>query len=213
MPILKNSNRTVLFIHIPKTGGTSIERFFAAKGVSVALWSRDLHGSERQGFPCSPQHFHLSILNALFPDSFSDAKVAVVRHPVTRIVSEYRHRMGIRLRRGRSVVGFEKWIRASFNRAKKDYYFKDNHFRPQVEFIDKETSIFRLEEGLENPIRHIAQALSVSLSDTIEIPVKNSGIEMDVDISPVAATLIEEFYVDDMKEFGYFGFVCEAGSG
>ena len=206
MPIFKSNGALVLFIHIPKTGGTSIERFFASKGVALAFWSRQLHADGGQGFPCSPQHFHQPILEALFPETFFDKKVAVVRHPVTRMVSEYRHRMGIRIRKGFSVIDFEGWLKQSFGKVEVDEYFKDNHFRPQVQFIDDHTTVFRLEDGLINPVRYIADALEMSVGENPKIPIKNSGVKLDVAVSARASSLIEEVYSDDMQSFGYSDF-------
>ena len=41
MPYFKNDNINVLFIHIPKTGGTSVENYFSSK-FNIKLNSKSL---------------------------------------------------------------------------------------------------------------------------------------------------------------------------
>ena len=53
MPLCRILDRLVLFVHIPKAGGTSIERFLAASG-QIAL----LHGRKIRGMNMTPQHIH-----------------------------------------------------------------------------------------------------------------------------------------------------------
>lgn len=203
MPVFWHEGRCALFVHIPKTGGTSIEKFFRAQKVKVGLNSQALHGPGRFGFPCSPQHFHEAILSELFPAGFFDGKVAIIRNPVERMLSEYRHRMGILVRKGRAAVTFERWLRGSLRKYSKDPYFKDNHFRPQVDFLDDQTKLFRLEEGLDRPVEHLANLLEVKVPPHVVIPVKNAGPSVRADVSDECLSLIQKHYTRDFEVLGY----------
>lgn len=203
MPVFKHGGRCVLFVHIPKTGGTSIEKFFKVRKVKVGLSSQALHGPGRHGFPCSPQHFHIEVLAEMFPAGFFDARLAVVRHPVDRVLSEYRHRMGILIRNGKSTPSFEKWLRAGFRRVSKDPYFKDNHFRPQTGFLDRQTEVYRFENGLERPIDRLAELLGIDASMDKPVPIKNAGPEIDAEVTPECLAMIDEFYAEDFAQLDY----------
>ena len=94
MPAYRISNKNVLFIHIPKTGGTTIEAFLSSHG------PMSLHGrgekilrpyrSSRLSGHIPVQHFDASLLEVMFDRSFFDYAFLVVREPVERLKSEYR---------------------------------------------------------------------------------------------------------------------------
>lgn len=202
MPIFSHGGRNVLFVHVPKTGGTAIENFFRHSGVvAVSLLSGALHGAERLGFPCSPQHFHAEILENLFDARLFARRIAVVRHPVDRLASEYRMRVRGRIAREKPYPAFAPWVTASFARTDENPYHRDNHFRPQVAFVDAGTEVFRYEAGLEAPVRRILDLLEVDIP--VELPRRNVGAPVAIDADAALIARIEERYSDDMRAFGF----------
>ena len=88
MPVAVVNGRSVLFVHIPKTGGSSVERYLSRHG-SVLL-----QGNGRDaGLRCSAQHLHAEALASIDAADGHDWSFTIVRHPVARLVSEYRYQM------------------------------------------------------------------------------------------------------------------------
>ena len=82
MPIF---NKEITFIHIPKTGGTSIEKFLSSNGHSVSMLNEKIDFIQINGH--SPQHctyLELKDLGLLTEKIFT-----VVRPEVERTVSEF----------------------------------------------------------------------------------------------------------------------------
>ncbi|XGA79222.1 sulfotransferase family 2 domain-containing protein [Halomonas sp. CH40] len=98
MPIFLKEGELFYFSYIPKCGGMSIENMLK-KHANIALRSPYLHGVTQQKFPCSPQHFHLDIVDKIFPMSNFSYKFAVVRHPLHRFISEYKFLMTMRIKK------------------------------------------------------------------------------------------------------------------
>lgn len=63
MPVFVKNNLKVLYVHIPKTGGTYIEDLFRQNGFDVKFWESNLLGGALR---CSPQHYHHELLNNIF---------------------------------------------------------------------------------------------------------------------------------------------------
>jgi hypothetical protein len=84
MPLYRINGKIILFIHIPKTGGTSIERALQEEGPEALFNSNRIAGLQ-----CPPQHFHGDILSNIIGDGFIDYAFCVVRNPIDRIVSEF----------------------------------------------------------------------------------------------------------------------------
>ena len=78
-----------LFVHIPKTGGTSVERSLRAFGWFEPLIVRAQHVTEVRYLKATPQHFHADLLEALFRWEEINLAFAICRHPFDRMKSEY----------------------------------------------------------------------------------------------------------------------------
>src|SRR5438045_277709 len=102
MPIFRFGDKILLFIHIPKTGGTSVEAMLKAGGGVEAM----RHNAQITGLLCTPQHFHAEILSRLVPEGFSDFTFTIVRNPFDRLVSEFKMRVQ---GAGRDVT-FDDWV-------------------------------------------------------------------------------------------------------
>lgn len=166
MPLARINNLILNFVHIPKTGGSCISSYLRAKG-PLAFYSP----VRPDWLPSSPQHLTSQYQNALVPPSFTDLSFAVIRDPVERLMSEFRYRVRrasargtncTRAEDGRYLVEveqignlrftFEEWLDATFDGYRHDPASADNHIRPQCDFIDANTVLFRFEDGLSRVI-------------------------------------------------------------
>lgn len=213
MPIYQLGGRRILFVHIPKTGGSSVSRWLGAAG------AEGFRIPARTALPCPPQHFHAALLQALFPGpGWFDYAFAITRHPEARILSEYTWRKsegrklrdwgGLRRRaigevseaaRGRD---FARWLRRSLRAAARDPYHLSNHLRPQVEFTALEgLEVFRLEDGLAPVFARLAEV--TGLTPPQELPREKATGGLPVPLAPETRALIEAHYAADYDALGY----------
>lgn len=176
MPLYRHADRLLLLIHIPKTGGSTVEEVLRRRGAKQALKARP-----RPEFATTtPQHMHWDLLRAWVPPSFYDQSVAVVRNPYTRLVSEYRwrsdlHRAGQQNRLATATTlsaasltpmpNFRRWVQRQFKDYAQRPSLLDNHIRPQVDFVGPDCQTFRLEDGLETAIRSCLTYLNMPLNN------------------------------------------------
>lgn len=198
MPLARSDGRNILFIHIPKAGGTSIEEWLRQS------YPLSFHNSRvDHGLPCVPQHFHAELLAYLFEKSFLDYSFAVVRNPYWRLLSEYNYRMSHRRRREAIFPrpGFRRWVAQTLRRYGKDKYIYGNHIRPQHEFVFPETEVFRLEAGLDVLRNRLREVLGTPLH--AEIPQRNKSTTVVDVIDAETAAMIYDFYAGDFATYGY----------
>lgn len=199
MPLARLADKLVFFAHIPKTGGSSIEEWLSAVGL-LAL----RHNASLDGMGCPPQHMHAALYEPLFKGAFVDARFAVLRDPVERLVSEYRYRRGQVERKGkRQMPSFEAWVERAFRLYADNPYFLDNHIRPQAEFVCDGMKLFRFEDGLE-AVTGWLEDLSGLKGPPLEHILPGAGAKVDVPEETLAK--IKAFYAADdaliAKAFG-----------
>ncbi|BEV36624.1 sulfotransferase family 2 domain-containing protein [Synechococcus sp. M16CYN] len=146
MPVFIKNNHSILFIHIPKTGGGSICDLFEKNGYTLAY---HIKGVEPQAsLSISPQHLNLRKLKLLVNlNEFSDI-FTIVRNPYDRLISEFKWQF--RNHNSHLIPDLNDWICNSLEIVKKDPTYADGHFMPMVNFLDKNIPcrIFKFEDGL-----------------------------------------------------------------
>lgn len=157
MPIYSSSEHklNILFLHVPKCGGGSIEKFFRNNGFveEFRCIDRRLLGLYR----CSPQHWHRSMLECVLRMDSFDYIFSVVRDPVARLVSEYKWRLA----HPSAANGIDLWYEHVRDLFLRDPYLFDNHMRAQVEFLVPSAKVFRLEGSLQAVVDRIALDLGM----------------------------------------------------
>ena len=147
MTLFIKEGKSILFLHVPKCGGSSIDKLFKEHGYSATLEIRDLPPQEC--LIASLQHQTCSNLTTMINMERLEEIFIVTRSPYTKIISEYNwHFRDIKTDQRPEI---NAWIIDSLNKAKQNPNYADNHFKPCFDFIDTnhECNIFKLEDGLE----------------------------------------------------------------
>lgn len=195
MPLFINNDKKTFFIHIPKCGGTSIEKSLKDRTNTIYLHNR----FTGPVLPCPPQHLNRVWIQSLFYGGINDISYfAVVRHPLLRIVSEffYAHRNKNKL------PSIESWLESTFKEARKNIYARGNHIRCQVDFLVEEARVFYFENGLSNALQHAYSELGID-EKVIEVPHEKQVKKFDLKLTPRSLELVNDFYKKDFEFFGY----------
>jgi hypothetical protein len=202
MPVFYRDNITILFIHVPRTGGTSVELFFEKNGFRTAYLDRgQAPETLNHVTTCSPQHMDAAILARIFRLSSFDYVFMTVRDPLKRICSAYK----LHAHLDTDITAAGIWIRTRLREYADDPYIVDNHIRPQADFWVPGCDVFRLEDGLDAAwVEKLSQRIGFHfpVSDVdraMEYTVEPSRLALDADC--IAA--VRNFYRQDYELFGY----------
>lgn len=195
MPLYRHADKMVLFVHIPKTGGSTVEEVLNAAGAAQALKYHKRLGFSR----ATPQHMTWDVLRHWVPRSFYDYSFAVVREPVARLVSEYRWRGA--LQEG-PLPAFDVWVNQTFDSYPEYPQMLDNHIRPQAEFVAPHVQVFRLEDGLQAPVTAGLHALGLGDRE-LRIHHARRSAQDTLQVTLPTLQRVRTFYAKDFKAFGY----------
>jgi hypothetical protein len=199
MPFIKINDKNILFIHIPKTGGTSIEESMA-KLSELNFSSRAILNSCR----VSPEHFTFSDYESLFQKDFFSYTFTIVRDPYKRIESEYKMRA---ILSKQSFFGkipkFSIWLEDSLNRTKHDVQYLNNHFRPQIHFLSKKMRIFKYENGLDAVIRNVNLDLKTDIALCETKHLSSTRFDGSIEWTSQNIRSVNEFYNEDFTVLNY----------
>jgi len=200
LPIFFNSKKSYLFIHIPKTGGTSVELYAKKLNYKTSLLQNGLSVDNLKGFKRSPQHLNIKQLIELlhFPD-FTEI-FTIVRHPFYRAFSEY------------------SWLRDRFNNISEEEFFLDlikngpssvynydGHLDNQIDFVSEDVIHYKFEENAFDRIEVLLKSNSdYLLKDYCKFPhKKNSKKEILPKLEEKYKAAVEKTYKQDMEYFSY----------
>ena len=203
MPIFMKDQHRVLFVHVPKTGGTSVEQVFQRAGYRTfykdGSAGRHTINAVRRN---TPQHLHAAPLRELFTLSRFDVVFMLVREPLARFRSEYAMRMAEGGQTDAESVG--RWADDVLGQYAENPHVLDNHLRPQSEFYLPGSLVYRLEDGIAPVIRDLNQRLGLGLGPQAPRAMAAKGIASDdVKVSPELRQRLHAMYHADFERFGY----------
>ncbi|MBK0328211.1 sulfotransferase family 2 domain-containing protein [Rhodobacteraceae bacterium F11138] len=208
--------RETLFVHIPKTGGQSIETVFL-QDLGLTWQDRGAlclgHNDDRSRGPEKLAHLYASEYVAL---GHIDAKrfaryykFAVVRHPYTRALSEYRYRAGALARRGQGrgqgheLPDLTRFLNADIS---DDYSDLSRHLVPQLRYVQDAQGRVLVDRVLrfEDLSRQIAPVLLRIFGGARALPHRNKSPRLpQVALTPDQKKRIFHRYRADFEAFGY----------
>ena len=184
MPVFICQGKSIYFSHVPKCGGTSVERVLRRNSSETGWISTHPTNTPflNKLMRCSPQHIHAALADQIFPMSSFDYRFILVRDPVHRIVSKYRMEWGRRKDGGMRPFG--TWLEHVFSLYQKNAFVLDNHIRPAAEFLSPDMHVFKLEDGLDAVFKAISNRLEIDI-DAARIPhVLSRPADRDISITP-----------------------------
>lgn len=191
MPIDHKNN--ILFIHIPKTGGSSIENYLGIKQSGDNFLKYGEPTFEHDGILYSPQHFTCSMLKQHLGDKYFDFfKFTFVRNPYSRIISEYKWRK----KYNKTASDLNKFIESSLTPIKRD------HLVPQANFADDSVDFVGKFENLNEDFNKVLSINKLTKGTLKKINVTDRSISVD-HISRKNINLINSVYREDFHKFNY----------
>lgn len=213
----------IFFMHIPKTGGSSIEKYFQLIGAKVQFFDEFNHLNILM--KCSPvNHLDYELIDQIFYLKKFRFSFAITRNPFARLASEFRFRRGRNCNWSKEVTIYdeiEPWTVDVLRSYAKNKYFFSNHIRPQLDFIGPNiTKVYKLESGLSAIIDSVSDYLlpfkcvlpsyeSVMGFDDMMVTSKSaraglvSKEEEAIRQSSIISELIRQVYRCDFDAFGY----------
>lgn len=203
-----------IYIHVPKTGGTSIQEVFLpySDDEKYLLPFQDGKDSFEIKGPVTPnKHATLQDYYDLLGDDLKNYKIIVsVRHPIGRAVSGYfsPHKWVFKQKNG-SWAGTEPfWDEEKFiqlvnmpnHMPASDYLKVNGHFQPP--------DIVVRHGNFEDDLRACVKALNLPFDIAESLPKLNasaasSGLFFEVLRRAEVRKIIAEKYGEDLKNFGY----------
>ena len=210
--------RKLLFLHIPKTAGTSIERALGlygpwdqenqAKGFGL-IQSRELLA--RNLSSNFLQHLSLSELETLFPEAVAEAELfTVVRDPWARLLSSYRNPdpdlanfYRFRTHRDLKELSLADYIDVA-------RWLPHPHLKPQLSLLSSQGSCTpdpRVRVFQQENMAELQQWLSQQCGQPIKLPHHNAARRPLPELSPKELVDLEQqvrwLYAADALSFNY----------
>ncbi|MCK0141007.1 sulfotransferase family 2 domain-containing protein [Aliiroseovarius sp. F20344] len=196
MPYIEHDGKRILFIHIPKTGGSSVENWMETLG-PLQLKSPSVNSC----FMTTPQHFRWQDIQVLYQEDYFDFVFSIVRDPYARAASEYRMRNRNRLKH--NGLRFGTWLDRAMSRARHNPFEFDGHMRPQWEYIGDNTVVYKFEDGIDNILKDVASRMGLPEPKAVPHERPSDTTSLPVEWSTADRSVINVSYREDFEQFGY----------
>ena len=204
MPLFPDQN--LCFIHIPKTGGQSIETHFFEKekpilGIKDELYiekymMNHIWNFDPSNIRFSYQHFTYDDLKNKISDIDNYRIFTVIRNPYDRIASEFHYRTNFSRNEVHLKVKFADFVRSFLQEGVNN--LMDNHQLPQYKFIENcsNIQIIRFETLNEDFNRLFKEQLKCKIG-------ASSRRDFNEYYTIKVKEMVKEFYKRDFEMFGY----------
>lgn len=202
MPFVEANGKRVLFVHIPRTGGTRIEAFLRQAG-PLRLYSL----GKPLSLSATPQHLRMTDISDLLGNDYFDYSFTIVRNPFDRMLSEFHLQSAAQANSfWHAAPSFSIWQEQAFQEVRRNPWVFDNHLRPQWEFINNGVEIFHYEDGLAPALHKAAELLGLQPPKHLDYmqPAKMDATESaDFTWDFATMTRVQEMYRRDFEQFDY----------
>ena len=199
MPLAHHNGQSIFFAHVPKTGGSSVEDYLISRFGPLSLLDvNKRRGVRGTGLIVPATHLAAIDIAELVPHDLAYS-FAVVRDPMSRLMSEFRYQSGVSRM---SRLGFSTWLRVMLGAVAREPRLYENHIRPQSDLVPDGAEVFRLEDGFDAMIAALDRVTGTTTPD-LTVPHINPREKKPITISKEDAELIERTYAPDYARFGY----------
>ena len=201
MPIYTKKKEKILFIHIPKCGGSTFSDFLIRNKYEESLTVRGKSINDIEFWKSSPQHLHRDVLKELLNFDKFNKILTIVRNPFERLKSEYYWLLKSGIIKEQEIAP-AKWFNNLIDKYNIDKYIYDNHIRPQNEFLLSESKVFKLEEqGINKAIEYaLNKSPFILFNKKLKKTMKDESIDNQfLEIE----SKIKKFYSEDYRILGY----------
>ena len=199
MPLASFNGKTIFFAHVPKTGGSSVEDYLIQRfGPLSIIDTNKRTNTWGTGLIVPATHLAAIDIAELVPKDLTYS-FAVVRDPVTRMMSEYRYQTNVSRM---SRFDFSTWLRIVIAAARVEPRVYENHIRPQADLVPEDAEVFRLEDGFDAMIARLDAVVGDTRPD-LAVGHLNPRKKESITLSRQDVALIADYYATDYARFGY----------
>lgn len=192
-----DNNKKIIFIHIPKTGGTSIENIL---GLIKKENGYGINNSKK-----AEQHFiwndYINILGLKIYNEYY--KFSIIRNPYNRLISEYFWSPVCGYIKNQNFNEFLNFVKDVIDNEKYNENIFYDHFIPQYEFIVDNNDKLMVDKlyKFEN-FNEITNDFKEKYN--LNIPHLQKGVyKFKIELSDDQQKFIYELYKKDFEYFGY----------
>ena len=207
------NKKPLLFIHIPKTGGSFVENLFKESGYHVGLNDKFLESCYTSKFstnvpPCT--YWHVPPKNTSKINFNNFITFTIVRNPIDRFVSEFNYNKHRDLERYGKELSSKSNINefAKFLKKNKDIYKGNCHLLNQSEYLtdyygNKIENILH-QENLNDELQKFNNKYNLNINFDKDVEKNSKGKKGSVlDLSNDSIEIIKDYYKNDFINCGY----------
>lgn len=209
LAVLLSLKHKFIFLHIPKTGGTSVKK--ALEHVSEDIRPHLISQAKdyvakrlANGLSTNPPHLCLNSAAEMLDINLEDfIVVCVVRHPVDRIVSYYKYLKNVnkkhRLHNVANTSDFTGFVRKFISDANHDTRPQFSYFAPNKDLIVGGHIVLRY-ESLDDDFAQMQSHLGLR---GVKLPRLNRSTSEEIEVSDVSKQYLMDFEAETVELMRY----------